>query len=237
MSELYDLLRYAVPEDALTTIGAVLLIFGVINAFFGYKLFRLLLSLVGFLAGAAIGAILVLGSSSPSDEALIAFALLGGIIGSILAEVFHGLGVFLVVGALSMLVAYLFLENDQAALVVGVLCGLAGVFLEKYVIILSTALSGGVLAVEGFWLTTKGDGDAAWLMGVVLALGGILFQLWSNRSTSDKVVVSEVKVQAAPVQTAQGQTAKAQTAVSYCSACGAPVEPGEAFCGKCGTKI
>jgi len=170
------------------TIGMVLIIAGLLNAFFGYKLFKVVLAIIGFLAGAAAGfaVFLMTGDGAVGGDAMIWYILIGGLIGSFIAGFLHKVGVFLVVGSMGVIVAFLATQNTQFSLVLGVICGVVGVFLEKYVIIVSTSLAGGSLTSTGIWLVSLSNGKEtnSQIIGWVIGIAGICFQLWQERKKS-----------------------------------------------------
>lgn len=187
MSELFYTLRLIILnfEEIIGIIGIAMLLFGIVNAFFGYKWFKFMLKVMGFLFGALVGYILFINSRSSiaDSNAALGYILIGGFIGSAVAEIFHSLGVFIAVGTMGIIIFFLMTQNADSALVIGVICGIVGVFIEKYCIIITTALSGGYLAAAGIWFLSIAKGNNAniqaigWLIGIL----GFLFQLWSER--------------------------------------------------------
>ena len=185
MADLLYLLELYIPNlgEILGVIGFFILIFGVVSAFFGYKLFKILLSIIGFLVGAVIALALFPQSGSTEGNAFLLWVFIGGIIGSVLAETFHKLGVFIVVGAMSAIIFLIITQNTTSSFVLGVICGIIGVFFEKYVIMVTTALSGGSLAATGIWFIRLSNGKAAGaqVWGLIIGICGIVFQLWSEK--------------------------------------------------------
>lgn len=182
-----DLLESLIPnfDEWIELIGILILLCGIAEAFFGYKLFELVLGIVGFLTGSAIGIILFLSSGNiySNSDAIRIYVLIGGIIGAALARTFHKLGVFLVVGAMGMFILFLITQNETISLVLGVICGIAGVIIEDYIIIVTTALSGGRLAAMGIWFIGLADGKnrKVQLLGWIIGICGIIFQLWIEK--------------------------------------------------------
>ena len=183
MIDLLYMLEAFVPdlEKVIKLIGGVILIFGIADAFFGYKLFNVLLAIMGFLTGAVLGVVIFFSSSSHSidGDTILAYVLIGGFIGVALAEVFHKLGVFLAVGAMGAIIVFLMTQNSQGALIVGGIVGVVGVCLEKYVIIIATALSGGSLSAMGIWFIglSNGENRNVGFIGCLIGICGIVVQL------------------------------------------------------------
>ena len=186
MYELLYLLEWAIPDfgEIMGTVGTVVLIVGILNAFFGYKLFKTMLSIMGFLVGAVIGLMVFLGSESSGDSGTMWLYLLGGgFLGSVLADLFHSLGVFITVGGMGAIVALVLSQDTRTACIAGVICGIIGAAAEKYAIIVTSAMSGGSLVVTGLWLRSAAAGEyreSSWI-GWAVCICGILFQLWLER--------------------------------------------------------
>jgi len=137
---------YQIPAIALLILG------GAIAWAAGYRLFRFVLTLFGFYIG-ALAATAVLG---PSDRTLLIFAALGGgAVGALIMFFGYFVGVALVgagIGALSVHLIWSRLGSDPHAFVV-ILAAVAGaataMALQRYVIVIATAFSGGWTMVWG----------------------------------------------------------------------------------------
>jgi hypothetical protein len=142
-----DLTRIAV---ALFSIG-----FGLVACFFGFRIFRLVLSIIGIILGASIGLALTADSTQLTQ---ILVALAGGLIGAVVMNALYFLGVVIAgawLGALAanLLVAALGIEPNVIFLVIGaVVGGVVALVLNKLMIILSTAFSGAAGVIYGLTL-------------------------------------------------------------------------------------
>ena len=138
--------------------AGVLLGGGLIACFFGYRLFKFVLAIFGFIVG-ALAASSIWGASATTY--MVIAAVVGGIAGSLLLLAAYFVGVALIGAALGALLANLIwtqIEGDPHPFVV-VLFSVAGAllatWLQRYVIILATAFGGawtillGTLAVMG----------------------------------------------------------------------------------------
>ena len=133
-----------------------LIVFGAVSCFFGYKVFRLVLGVLGFLLGSALAASLA-GVFVQSAGAASVVGLLGGVIGSWLVFRFYRFGLFIlgaVAGALlggTVAMAIGVYGNDSLIVVgaVALLGGILTVVLQKLMIITSTAFSGAWNMVAG----------------------------------------------------------------------------------------
>ena len=149
---------YQLPALALLILG------GVIAWAAGYRLFRLVLTLFGFYLG-ALAATAVLG---PSDRTLLIFAGLGGgAVGALIMFFGYFVGVALVgagIGALSVHMIWSRLGSDPHAFVV-ILAAVAGaaaaMALQRYVIVIATAFSGGWTMLWGAMNAVDSSGAVA----------------------------------------------------------------------------
>ena len=132
--------------------AVVLIVGGTIACFFGYRLFRIVLALAGFILGAMLGSSLF-GASDTS--LMLGAALVGGAVGAGLLFAAYFVGVALAGAGLGVLAAHLVSSatgHDPAFLVI-VLCAVAGsiasMYLQRYFIIVGTAFSGSWLLIHG----------------------------------------------------------------------------------------
>jgi hypothetical protein len=136
----------------------VLLIGGVVACFFGYRLFRIVLAIAGFIVG-SLAASSVFGVSDTGP--MLVAALVGGLIGAAILIAAYFVGVALVGAGLGAAAANLaFAATDQdphfLVLVLFTILGAAGaMYLQRYFIIVGTAFGGawtlivGVMALVG----------------------------------------------------------------------------------------
>jgi uncharacterized protein DUF4203 len=145
---------YQLPAIAFLVVG------GVIAWSAGYRLFRLVLTLYGFILGALVGTA-ILGSS---DTTLLIFGGLGGgAVGALIMFFGYFVGVALVgagVGALGVHLLWSRIGTDPHPFVV-ILAAVAGaaaaMALQRYVIIVSTAFGGAwTMLIGGLSLTDYG---------------------------------------------------------------------------------
>ncbi len=150
-------------HDFYVPVSVVTVLLGVANCFFGYKIFRFFLGLVGFVLGAAAGVWLGGQLGDGGEMWMLGGGLVGGILGAGLLVILYFLGVFLFGAAVgAMLVGViggaLEIEMPLAAVIVGaVVLGIVAVALQKVVIILGTALSGSWTAVVGVYAILDGQ--------------------------------------------------------------------------------
>ena len=140
--------------------AAVLLIGGLVACFAGYRLFKFVLGLFGFIIG-VLAASSLLGPADTTPMLLAALA--GGVIGAGVLLLAYFVGVALVgagIGALIVNVIWTQIEGDPHPAVV-ILFSVAGAvvatWLQRYVIILGTAFAGAWTMLVG-GLAFMGDG-------------------------------------------------------------------------------
>jgi hypothetical protein len=182
-------------------IAGLLLAGGLVATFAGYRLFKLVLGVYGFLLGALVATSMM----SPADNAsLLLAAGVGGLVGAVLLIAAYFIGVALIGAGLAALVVHLVWapfggDPHPIALIVCTVAGALGALaLQRYVIVIGTAFGGawtmlvGGLALRddtpieasadgGVWLLYPLDPapeqlwvPVAWL---VLGLAGTIVQL------------------------------------------------------------
>jgi hypothetical protein len=132
--------------------AAILILGGLVACFFGYRLFKLVLAIFGFIIG-ALAASSIWGAGDTTY--MVISALLGGMAGSLLLLAAYFVGVALLGAALGALLANLIwtqIEGDPHAFVVVMFSvggALLATWLQRYVIILGTAFGGAWTIVVG----------------------------------------------------------------------------------------
>jgi hypothetical protein len=137
----------------------VLLIGGIVACFFGYRLFRTVLAIFGFIVGALVASSMV----GPSETGpMILAAVGGGLLGAAVLIAAYFVGVAIIGAALGALIANLLLaagDREPHFLIVmfaSVIGAVIAIYLQRYVIIVGTGFGGAwTLLVGG--LTLIGD--------------------------------------------------------------------------------
>jgi hypothetical protein len=137
---------YQIPAAALLVAG------GLLSCLFGYRLFRIVLAIFGFIIG-GLAASSVLGESTAAW--MVVAALAGGLVGAGILLAAYFVGVALMgagVGALLVNLIWTRIDGDPHPFIV-VLFAVAGAllatWLQRYVIILTTAFGGAWITVMG----------------------------------------------------------------------------------------
>ncbi|HZM94964.1 MAG TPA: DUF4203 domain-containing protein [Vicinamibacterales bacterium] len=130
----------------------VLLLGGTVACFFGYRMFRLVLAIFGFIVGVFFSSSIV----APSDTtSMLVVGAIGGLIGAgiLFAAYFVGVALFGAgIGALVANLAFSASGQEPHFLVIA-FCAVAGaavsMYLQRYVIILSTSFGGAWTMIVG----------------------------------------------------------------------------------------
>lgn len=151
------------PASYATGTAVLLAIGGLLACFAGYRLFRIVLGIYGFLFGAFI-ATSMMGASDAWTLTIAALA--GGVVGALLMIAAYFLGVGFVGAGLAALALHLvwrFVDGSPPAWLLVVVCvvgALVALSLVRWVVVLGTAIAGAwTLIVAG--LALAGDSAAA----------------------------------------------------------------------------
>ncbi len=148
------------PQSYEFPAAVLILLSGIVACFAGYRLFRLVLGIYGFILGAMLGSSMM----APSNTiGMIAAALLGGIVGALIMTFAYFVGVALIGAGVGVLAAHAFWHlwraidpPAPAVILLSVAGAVAAMLLQRYVIIFSTAFSGAWTMIVG-GLALSGD--------------------------------------------------------------------------------
>jgi hypothetical protein len=198
--------------------AVVLVAGGLLSCFVGYRLFKVVLAIFGFIIG-GLAASSVFGEGAAT--AMVIAAVVGGLCGAFLMLAAYFVGVALVgagVGVATVHVIWTQVQGDPhpAVVILGAVAGaLLATWLQRYVIILGTAFGGAWTAVVGgaalmgnpTALSAAAEGNVwvaypmnpapgqAWVPWVFLALGaaGTLVQMYWTGGDRGRVGTRKVK--------------------------------------------
>lgn len=196
---------YEMIESIWQIIGYIcipILLVGVLQAFFGYKLFKIYNCLTGFVFGGLIGAVLGALAFRGSEGAFLG-AVIFGILGAVLANLLYAISVFIssffsgfLVGVILAVISSYDSHVISTALAYGVICGLLfgfiSCFMAKYAIMIETSINGGMLSALAmkYILQSKMDGLVA---GVLIAVIGLIVQLFTNQQKNRRTMQNIVE--------------------------------------------
>jgi hypothetical protein len=187
----------------LEVIIGLTMILGVVQCFFGYRIFKFVLGFTGFILGGLLAGAFAFSMSGQEVVSILA-ALVGGVVGAVMLVPLYFVGVFFV-GALlgATLGAALLALADVTPgpvllLISGVLVGAVALVFQKFLIIASTSFVGSWSVVTGVTHFVSADIDLMnpdlllpspdtriylIVLWIGLALAGVLVQYRALRST------------------------------------------------------
>jgi hypothetical protein len=142
----------------------LILLGGVVSCLAGYRLFKIVLGIYGFVLGAMLASSAM---GATNTTGMIVAALIGGACGALLLVFAYFIGIALVGAGLGALVAHVAWSASGradppwlAVVVLSILGAIGAMFLQRYVIIVATAFGGAWTAIVG-GLAISGDRGAA----------------------------------------------------------------------------
>ena len=200
-----------IPASYTTLAAVVFVVGGLLTCFAGFRLFRIVLALYGFFAGAMIGSHL---ADSGNTWAVAMYGLVGGVAGAALMVVAYFVGVGLIGAGLAALVlnlAWKAIGGEPPTILLVIVCVVGAVLalnVVRYVVVFGSAIAGswtalvGGLAImgnptalkaasaPGIWVVYPIDmvPHQWWVMGLwfVLAIAGVAVQLSTTTKTGSK---------------------------------------------------
>jgi len=160
---------YALPAAVLLVLS------GALSCFAGYRLFRLVLGLYGFILGAILGS----SEMGTSNGVGMGFgALVGGLVGALALVFGYFVGVALVGGGLGAIITQIVWTQAAAAgeppallvIAMAIVGTLAAMLVQRYVVVVSTAFGGswtvivGTLAAMGNRAAERAASNGVWIL-------------------------------------------------------------------------
>ena len=148
---------YGIPAALALIVG------GTLSCFAGYRLFRVVLAIYGFILGAMLASSMM---GATSTGAMMVAAIAGGIGGALVLTLAYFVGIALVGAGLGALVAHVIWQSSGsteppalAVILFAVAGSIGAMLLQRYVIILATAFGGAWTLMVGVFALT-GDRQA-----------------------------------------------------------------------------
>ena len=152
------------PPNMYNVIIGLSILVGAVQCFLGYRLFKIILGLTGFLLGGVLGG--AVGYTIwPQEVAALAAGLVGGIIGAAVLVGLYFIGVFLIGALLGGVLGQVFFAVAEAnpqpvvILIIAVIVGVIALIFQKLMIIVSTGFGGAWIVVVGITYFTTGAID------------------------------------------------------------------------------
>ena len=162
------------PQSYELPAAILLVLSGALSCFAGYRLFKIILGIYGFVLGA------MLASSAMgvmNTTGMIVASLVGGVCGALLLMFAYFIGIALVGAGLGALIAHVAWSSvgtgdppAVAVVVLSILGSIGAMFLQRYVIIVATAFGGawtvivGGMAVAGERGAAKAASGGVWIL-------------------------------------------------------------------------
>lgn len=141
-------------------IGLIIL-FSLIQCFYGYRIFKSIIKFMGFLVGAIVAGLI--GMAISKEEMIAIFTgFIGGFVGAEVFLAFYFIGIFFTGAFLgSVLGTVLFAMEESSPepavlIILAVIAGVIALIYQKFMIIVSTGFSGAWVAVIGIAYFTTG---------------------------------------------------------------------------------
>lgn len=169
-------------KEAVHIVMVAAILWGAVQCFYGFRIFKVILGVMGCALGASVGAYAAM-LAGAGPVVLLLLAVVGAVAGAVLLVAFSYIGVFLLgaqagVGlGLSVMAAMGMAPEPVITLLVAILGGVAALFAFRFMIIFSTAFSGAGGMVYGIAYFTVGKRDPMVLEGLVQAGGEPLYAM------------------------------------------------------------
>ena len=149
---------YGIPAAIVLVLG------GTVSCFAGYRLFRVVLAIYGFILGAMFASSMM---SANSTAGMVIAAVVGGLAGAAILTLAYFVGIALAGAGLGALVAHMIWQSSGtgdppalAVILLAVFGAVGAMLLQRYVIIVATAFGGAWTLLVGL-LSIVGDRRAA----------------------------------------------------------------------------
>ena len=133
--------------------GVVLVLSGALTCFAGYRLFRIVLAIYGFILGSMMASSMMAASNTTG---MIVAAVVGGLVGAVILVFAYFVGVALVGAGLAALIGHMVWTRVAtgdppavAVIVVSIFGAIIATMLQRYVIVVGTAFGGAWTLVVG----------------------------------------------------------------------------------------
>jgi Domain of unknown function (DUF4203) len=197
--------------------AGVAIVAGILICFWGYRMLKVTLGIMGAVVGASCGWALGVSWAPQSPGIALACVVLGAVVGALLCIWLFFFGIFLLGASAGTAVATAVFNGlgrqpePLIVLIVAVVFGVLAIILQKFMIVISTAFSGSYLLVAGILQLLTGTPNAtpmwvnplqpgpkgvlgmgAWILWVVVGLSAAAFQFRDSRRR-EEVVQQETK--------------------------------------------
>lgn len=172
-------------SECMRVIAIVTFLFTSLQCFLGYKMFKFWVAVCGFFTFGIMGGVV---SNTISDNVGIVMfiGILSALLGAFIAFKLYKVGVFILCGFMGFLLGYILTRTVTLGIIMALVLGVLSVFFVRPVIIISTSISGGLIAgislarilgINSFAISIS--------IGILFAIFGMLVQFATNQKTSN----------------------------------------------------
>lgn len=165
-------------DNIIRLFACISLIIGAVECFAGFKIMKAMMAIWGFFIGAMLG--VVIGVVAESTVLGVILVVVFGAILAILSFKLYIAGIFILTAFLTTIALYIMCENIFVALLLAIIVGILAIYLEKPVVIITTAISGaGIILSSAYMimdLGLNGSPVVTVILWIPIALAGIAVQ-------------------------------------------------------------
>ncbi|APC42008.1 TM7S3/TM198-like domain-containing protein [Clostridium estertheticum] len=172
-------------SECIRIIAIVTFLLTFLQCFLGYKLFKFWVTVCGFFTFGIMGGVV---SNTSSDNAGMAMfiVLLSALLGAFITFKLYKVGIFILCGFMGFLLGYVLTQVVTLGIIMALVLGVLSIFFVRPVIIVSTSLSGGLIA--GISLAKVLDISSfatSIIIGILFAGFGMVVQFATNKKISN----------------------------------------------------
>jgi hypothetical protein len=232
--------------------AVIAIVFGALECYFGYKLFKIVMGITGFFVGCGLGFLLgfaIITQSGGGGGIAVILALIGGIVGAIIAVKVYFIGLFIYGFSIGFIIVMILEGAPIVAILLGIVIGVVHVIFSRLLIIISTSIVGGAslgagLSMLGISLRLPMNGAITVLLSLLFIATGLYYQFKVNGGLPSVAKANQKKAgkkmneegENVPVAVLSGQL-PADKSIGFCEECGTELEEDGVFCSNCGNKV
>ena len=162
------------PQTFELPAAIVLVLSGAVACFAGYRLFRLVLAIYGFILGAMLASSMM---GITNTTGMIVAGLVGGLVGALLFTFAYYVGIGILGASMAVFLVHAFWDYTKhadppavAVIVASIIGAILAMVLQRYVIIVTTAFSGawtmivGAAAMAGYRVSERAVTNRVWIL-------------------------------------------------------------------------
>ncbi|MBE6063257.1 MAG: TMEM198/TM7SF3 family protein [Clostridium butyricum] len=172
--QIKDLLRNISAFSALS-----IFVVSIVHCFYGYKLLKWWTSFIGFILFGLAGFGVYYNINGDLNNSIICGIVIG-IIGALISFSIYKTGVIAIAFGAGFLAGYISLDDIRTAVILGIGCGILTAVFMKPVLIITIAVSSGVIAGKNLALILELGSDMGTVLSMLFAVLGLLFQWNTN---------------------------------------------------------